>query len=116
MRGDVLWPLLFGSALTLVTTVFAQWFSLDFQTKREREARRSDFQRSTLLQLRDALGELDDAIWELLRARHDACEHESGWMGLPDHHPSFEAVTRAGSQIILLVTGVEDKVLFEQVN
>jgi hypothetical protein len=61
MRGDVLWPLLFGSALTLVTTLAAQWFSLDFQTKRQREARRSDVQRSALLQVRDLLVELSTA-------------------------------------------------------
>ena len=115
MRGDVLWPLLFGSALTLGTTLLAQWSSLAYQTKRQREARRADFQRTTLLQLRDALEEVDDAIWGLLRARRDASEHESGWMELPDHHPSFEAVTRAGSRCIILVTGVEDKQLFEQV-
>jgi hypothetical protein len=112
MRGDVLWPLLVGSTLTLGTTLLAQWFSLDFLTKRQREARRSDFQRTTLLQLRDALGELDDAVWELLRARRDASKHGTGWMGLPSHHPSFEAVTRAGSKVITLVTAVENTKLF----
>jgi hypothetical protein len=58
MRGDVLWPLLFGSALTLVTTLVAQWSSLAYQTKRQREMRRADFQRTTLLQLRDTVAEL----------------------------------------------------------
>jgi len=56
--GSVLWPLLPGSAVTLVSTVAVQWASLTYQTKRRREARRADFQRTTLLQVRDALDDL----------------------------------------------------------
>jgi hypothetical protein len=59
--GAVLWPLLLGAAVTLVSTVVAQWSSLAYQTRRQREARRADFQRSTLIQIRDELLALTEA-------------------------------------------------------
>ena len=62
MRGDVLWPLLFGSALTLVTTLVAQWSSLAYQTSRQRQARRADSQRTTLLQLQNTLLEVQGVV------------------------------------------------------
>jgi hypothetical protein len=62
MKGDVLWPLLFGSALTLVTTLLAQWSSLAYQTSRQRQARRADSQRATLLQLQNTLLEVQGVV------------------------------------------------------
>jgi hypothetical protein len=109
MRGDVLWPLLFGSALTLVTTLVAQWSSLAYQTRRQREARRADFQRTTLLQLRELLGDLDDAMLRLFLARQEAVERTGDWNMLAAHHPDLEAVQHVTGRLMLQVTAVEHK-------
>jgi hypothetical protein len=67
MTSDAVWALVLGAALTLVGTIVAQWASLSYQTRRQREARRADFQRSTLIQLRDLLAELSEASLDISR-------------------------------------------------
>jgi hypothetical protein len=53
--GSVLWPLLLGSGLTLV----AQWFTLSYQTTRQRQASRADRQEARLLALQKLLEEVE---------------------------------------------------------
>ena len=69
MKADAVWALLLGAAVALVSTVVAQWVSLAYQTRRQREARRADFQRTTLQQLRDLLGEVEEAVGRAMGAR-----------------------------------------------
>jgi hypothetical protein len=69
MKADAVWALLLGAAVALVSTVVAQWVSLAYQTRRQREARRADFQRTTLQQLRDLLGEVEEAAGRAMGAR-----------------------------------------------
>jgi hypothetical protein len=106
MRGDVLWPLLLGSALTLVTTLVAQWSSLAYQTKRQREMRRADFQRTTLLQLRDTVAELDDAMLALMHVRREAQAREGGWNARFDY-ANWEAIFRLRGKLLIVGTGVD---------
>jgi hypothetical protein len=110
MRGDVLWPLLFGSALTLVTTLLVQWFSLTVQTRQQREARRADFQRATLIELREMVQELEDANWQLTRAS------KAGPRARTEHlHANWERLVRLRTRVMVLATGVDNRVLFSQV-
>ena len=53
-----MWQVLLGSAITLVSTLLAQWFSLSYQANRQREMRKADAQRTTLLQLQRDLKQL----------------------------------------------------------
>jgi hypothetical protein len=122
MRGDVLWPLLFGSVLTLVTTLVAQWSSLTYQTKRQREARKADFQRTTLLQLREMLGEVDEAFRRAMDARYTLSHEFERENQDPDDwgaalnafsasHPDMEALRRLTYRLRLLGTAVEHEQL-----
>jgi hypothetical protein len=114
-RGDVLWPLLFGSTLTLVTTLAAQWFSLAFQTKRQREARRADFQRTTLIQLRDTLGQVFEVFERVMAARRALSERFERSSQDPDSWeevlrtslPEAELLNSLGYQVELLAAGLE---------
>lgn len=109
MSGSTLWPLLVGAAITLAGTVSARWFSLVFETRRQREARRADFQRDTLVQIRDVLLELDKGIEGVFAARGKIASRDGGdWAHLHEHHPSVEAVWSAVSRLQLLLTAVED--------
>ena len=114
MRGDVLWPLLLGSALTLVTTLVAQWSSLAYQTKRQREMRRADFQRTTLLQLRDAVAELDDAMWELMHVRREALAREGGWNARTEY-ANWDAIFRLRGKLLAVAIGVDSMDLYLEV-
>ncbi len=67
--GSVLWPLLLGATVTLVSTVLAQWWSLAFQTRRQRQARRADRQEARLHALEELLGEVDEAVRRAMDAR-----------------------------------------------
>jgi hypothetical protein len=78
MDATDVWKIVLGAAVALAGTLLAQWSGLAYQTRRQREARQADFQRTTLLQLRDALGELDDAVLAFFLARHEALEHAGG--------------------------------------
>jgi hypothetical protein len=65
MTWDAVGLVLLGSGLTLL----AQWFGLRYETRRQREARRADFQRTTLIQVRDLLGEVEEALGRAMGAR-----------------------------------------------
>jgi hypothetical protein len=113
--GEVLWPLLLGSALTLL----AQWSGLGYQTRRQREARRADFQRTTLLQLRDMLGEVDEAVRRAMDARSRLSrefERENrdpdDWESfLSTSHPDMEALRSLTYRLRLLGAGLEHEPL-----
>jgi hypothetical protein len=109
--GSVLWPLLLGSAVTLASTVVAQWVSLSYQTKRQREVRRADFQRTTLLQVRDALDDLFQGIRAVFIARDEALERTGDSSLLRSHHPSLDMLHGAIYRLRLLATALEDKSL-----
>jgi len=91
--------------------LLAQWTSLAYQTKRQREARRADFQRITLVQLRDALDELGQGIRGVFVARGEALEQMGDWDELLVYHPTLEAVRSAIYRVRLLATALENEPL-----
>jgi hypothetical protein len=99
MKAAEVWALLLGAVVALAGTLLAQWSSLAYQTRRQREARRADFQRTTLLQLRELLGELDDAMLRLFLAREEAFDRASS--------VDLEAVRHVAGRLILHSTAVE---------
>jgi hypothetical protein len=119
MKWDAVLLLLLGSGLTLL----AQWSSLAYQTRRQQEARRADFQRTTLLQLRDLLGEVDEAVRRAMDARRrlsreferdnrDPDEWESF---LSTSHPDKEALHSLTYRLELLGAGVEHEPLRSEI-
>lgn len=109
MMSDAVWALVLGAALTLIATLVAQWSSLVFQTKREAATRRADFQRSTLLQIRERLVELPPCTEEVFWARQEALERAGGWDLLGHHHPNMEAVSSVALRLLALAAAVEDE-------
>jgi hypothetical protein len=124
MKWEVVWPLLLGSAVTLVSTLIAQWANLGYQTRRQREARRADFQRTTLLQLRDVLGEVDEAVRRAMDARYRLSrefersgENPDDWKDfLHVSHPDMEALRSLTYRLRLIATGLEHEPLRIAVN
>jgi hypothetical protein len=107
MEAADVWKILLGAVVALAGTLLAQWSSLAYQTRRQREARRADFQRTTLLQLREMLGELDDAMLRLFLARQEALDRTGDWKMLAAHHPDLEAVGYVTGRLMLHTTAVE---------
>ena len=107
MDAADVWKIVLGAAVALAGTLLAQWSSLAYQTRRQREARRADFQRTTLLQLRERLGELDDAMLRLFLARQEALERTGDWNTLAAYHPDLEAVGHVARRLMLHLTAVE---------
>jgi hypothetical protein len=101
--------------VALSGTLLAQWSNLAYQTRRQREARRADFQRTTLLQLRDVLEEVDDAVRRAIAARHRLSaefelegQHPDEWKAMLD--PSrleMDTLNSLTYRLRLLATGVE---------
>lgn len=91
MKAAEVWTLLLGAVVALAGTLVAQWSSLAYQTRRQREARRADFQRSALIQIRDELLALAEAMRAVFVARYEAKER-ADWDALDVHHPATEAV------------------------
>ncbi len=124
MRGDVLWPLLWGSALTLATTLVTQWFSLTFQTMRQQEARRADFQRTTLLELRELLGELSSMVSRAMATRRRLADEFEPSSQNPDEwaafltasHPDITALRNLAHQLRLVGCAVDYKPLRDQID
>jgi hypothetical protein len=119
MKWDIVWPLLLGSAVTLASTLIAQWANLGYQTRRQREARRADFQRTTLLQLRDLLGEVEEAVGRAMAARHRLADEFERLAVDPDEWQSFLRANHSDMEVVrsltyrlrLLATGVEHEPL-----
>jgi hypothetical protein len=85
---------------------------------RQREMRRADFHRTTLLELREALGEVDDTLLRVFLARQEALERTGSWDTLAPHHPDLEGAVRVKSRLLVLAAGLENleaKELFGQV-
>lgn len=110
------WLILLTAALTLAGTLLAQWSSLAYQTRRQREARRADFQRATLIQIRDALLELSQAMRTAFNVRYEAEERDQDFGGLPTYHPAVEAVRSLMDRIVILATAVEDEELRDKLD
>ena len=110
-----MWQLLLGSAITLVSTLLAQWFSLNYQTKRQQEMRRADFQRTTLLQLRDALRELGLSVTQVFVLQGEVRQRTGKWEALSSHHPEVKAVFAAVTPVLLTNLAVQDESLLRKV-
>jgi hypothetical protein len=111
MKAADVWTLILGAVVALAGTLLAQWSSLAYQTRRQREARRADFQRATLIQIRDALLELTQAMRTAFSVRYEAEERDQDFGGLPTYHPAVEAVRSLMDRIVILATAVEDEEL-----
>lgn len=78
---------------------------LAYQTGRQREARRTDFQRTTLIQIRDLLLELSEAMGKVGAARYmDADVFD----GMPTDHPTVVAVRSIIDRLVIVAAAVED--------
>jgi hypothetical protein len=113
MEAADVWKILLGAVVALAGTLLAQWSSLAYQTKRQRQARRADHQEARLLALQDLLGEVEDAVARamLVRARLS----EKWEQARPDHSDRDEHVHRPDVALLrsltyrlrLLAAGVE---------
>lgn len=111
MDAADVWKIILGAVVALAGTLLAQWSSLAYQTRQQREARRADFQRTTLLELREALGQLDDALLAFSLARQEALDHAGGWDKLSRHHLAWEGIRRANSRLLVIATAIDDRTL-----
>jgi hypothetical protein len=92
----------------LAGTLIAQWSSLAYQTRRQREARRADFQRTTLIQTRDLLLELSEAMGRVGAARYA----DADWIeGIPTDHPAVVSVRSITDRLLIVAAAVDDEQL-----
>jgi hypothetical protein len=108
MKADAVWALLLGAAVALASTLLAQWASLAYQTRRQRESRQADFQRSALVQVRDLLLELSEAMGRVAAAHFEAMQRVDWDGALPDHHPAVAAVRSLADRVEIVAAAVED--------
>jgi hypothetical protein len=111
MKSDAVWALLLGAAVALVSTLLAQWASLAYQTRRQREARRADFQRSALVQVRDLLLELSEAMGSVAAVRYEATQRVDWDGALPSYHPAVAVVRSLADRLTIVAAAVEDEQL-----
>jgi hypothetical protein len=111
MKSDAVWALLLGAAVALASTLLAQWASLAYQTRRQREARRADFQRSALVQVRDLLLELSEAMGSVAAARYEATQRVDGDGTLPSYHPAVATVRSLADRLEIVAAALEDEQL-----
>jgi hypothetical protein len=111
MKAADVWTLVLGAVVALAGTLLAQWSSLAYQTRRQREARRADFQRSALVQVQDLLLELSEAMRSVATARYEATDYIDRAGGLPTYHPAVAAVRSITDRLEILVAAVEDEQL-----
>jgi hypothetical protein len=105
------WQVLLGAAISLVSTLLAQWFSLSYQTKRQWEMRKADFRRTTLLQLRDALNDLGHSVGRVFILQGEALQRTGSWEAFSSHHPDVAAVSAAVNPVLLHSIAVKDEPL-----
>jgi hypothetical protein len=110
-----MWQLLLGSAITLVSTLLAQWFILNYQTRRQREMRRADFQRTDLLQLRDALKELGLSVTSVFISQSEVLQRTGSWETFSSLHPQVAAVSAAVTPVLIQQSAIEDEPLQRKV-
>lgn len=97
-----------GSGLTLGTTLVAQWSSLAYQSRRQREARRADFQRTSLLQVRDLLGEVAEAMSRVKGVQYERLGLTDEWEPLSTTHPAAQALSSLTFRLRLAGVGLDD--------
>jgi hypothetical protein len=108
MKAAEVWTLLLGAVVALAGTLVAQWSSLAYQTRRQREARRADFQRTTLIQVRDLLLELSEAMGRVAAARYV----DQDWIKrIPTDHPTVAAARSIADRLVIIAVAVEDQQL-----
>jgi hypothetical protein len=106
-----MWQVLLGSAIALVSTLLAQWFSLSYQTKRQREMRWADFKRTDLLQLRDALKELGLCLTRVFISQGEVLERTGTWETFSSLHPQVAEVSGAVTPVLIQQSTIEDEPL-----
>jgi hypothetical protein len=111
MKAADVWALLLGAVVALAGTLLAQWSSLAYQTRRQREARRADFQRSALLQIRELLLELSEAMGEVSAAQYRIDDAEDWEQGLSSAHPTVTAVRSISDRLVIVAAAVDDEQL-----
>jgi hypothetical protein len=109
MKSDAVWALLLGAAVALASTLLAQWASLAYQTRRQREARQADFQRSALVQVRDLLLELSEAMGRVAAARYEANQRVDGDGTLASYHPAVATVRSLADRLEIVAAALEDE-------
>jgi hypothetical protein len=107
MTSDAVWALVLGAAVTLIATLVAQWSSLAYQTRRQREVRRADFQRTALLQVRDLLGEVDEAMQDVTRIQYGHHALANEWDPLSTFQPAAQAVSSRTFRLRLAAVGLD---------
>jgi hypothetical protein len=108
MEAAEVWSVLLGAMVALAGTLIAQWSSLAYQTRRQREVRWADFQRTTLLQVRDLLGELVEAKERATGIPYAHLGLADEWDPLPSVHPAAQAVSSLNFRLRLAAVGLED--------
>jgi hypothetical protein len=88
--------------------LIAQWSSLAYQTRRQREARRADFQRSALVQVRELLQELSEAMGRAAAAQYEIDDPANWEFGLSSAHPTVAAVRSISDRLVIVATAVDD--------
>ena len=108
MEAADVWKIVLGAVVGLAVSLIAQWSSLAYQTRRQREARRADFQRSTLIQLRDLLIELSEARQAVAAARYQAKVETGDLYLLGPLHPSVQAVRTIGDRLNVVAAAADN--------
>ena len=106
---DAVWALVLGAALALISTLVARWASLAYQTRRRREARRADFQRSSL-QVRDLLLELSEAMGVVARPVSRWPLRRSEAAASPAGSSSRRSSHSVSDRLVIIAAAVEDAV------
>lgn len=107
MDAADVWKIVLGAVVALAGTLLAQWSSLTYQTRRQREVRRADFQRTALLQVRDLLGELAEAMQRVTGIQYSHYELADEWDTLSTIHPAAQAVSSLTFRLRLAAVGLD---------
>lgn len=122
MKAAEVWALVLGAAVALAGTLLAQWSSLAYQTRRQRQARQADRQVTRLLALQDLLGEVEEAVARAMVARAvvsakfdqhapDSSDEEEWKAYFWSSHPELEQLRSLTYRLRLLAAGVEHEPL-----
>jgi hypothetical protein len=115
MEAAEIGSILVGAVVALGGTLIAQWSNLAYQTRRQREARRADFQRSALVRVWDGLLELNEALEKVRVAGNEAAmrgdEASIDFERNRFFHPTVEAVRTVCGRVRILSAALEDEVL-----
>jgi hypothetical protein len=115
MEAADVWKIVLGAVLGAVLALLVQWSSLTYQTRRQREARWADFQRSTLIQLRDLLLELSEARQAVVAARYQAKMETGDPYMFGPLHPAVQAVRTIGDRLNVVAAAADNLSLRMQI-